>query len=94
MKILVLDLGKFNTMCCYFDTKTRKHEKGLGCLASGNFCPIAIAFRDFARRVDRMVLFVEWAARHFIPHIFFDPHELVSWVNKFCWLDIKAIPSS
>ena len=26
MKILTLDLGKFNTMCCYFDTKTRKHE--------------------------------------------------------------------
>ena len=26
MKILALDLGKFNTMCCYFDTKTRKHE--------------------------------------------------------------------
>ncbi len=27
MKILALDLGKFNTMCCYFDTKTRKHEQ-------------------------------------------------------------------
>ena len=26
MKILALDLGKFNTMCCYFDTETRKHE--------------------------------------------------------------------
>ena len=26
MVILGLDLGKFNTMCCYFDTKTRKHE--------------------------------------------------------------------
>ncbi len=26
MKILALDLGKFNTMCCYFDTQTRKHE--------------------------------------------------------------------
>ena len=26
MKILALDLGRFNTMCCYFDTKTRKHE--------------------------------------------------------------------
>ena len=26
MKILALELGKFNTMCCYFDTKTRKHE--------------------------------------------------------------------
>ena len=26
MKILALDLGKFNTMCCYFDTKTRKHD--------------------------------------------------------------------
>jgi len=25
MKILALDLGKFNTMCCFFDTKTRKH---------------------------------------------------------------------
>ncbi|TWU28000.1 IS110 family RNA-guided transposase [Novipirellula artificiosorum] len=24
MKILALDLGKFNTMCCFFDTKTRK----------------------------------------------------------------------
>jgi hypothetical protein len=23
--ILALDLGKFNTMCCFFDTKTRKH---------------------------------------------------------------------
>ena len=26
MKILALDLGKFNTMCCYFDTLTRKYE--------------------------------------------------------------------
>lgn len=26
MKILALDLGKFNTMCCYFDTISRKHE--------------------------------------------------------------------
>jgi transposase len=24
--ILALDLGKFNTMCCFFDTKTRKHS--------------------------------------------------------------------
>ena len=26
MKILALDLGKFNTMCCFFETKTRKHS--------------------------------------------------------------------
>lgn len=26
MKILALDLGKFNTMCCFFDTQTRKTE--------------------------------------------------------------------
>jgi hypothetical protein len=26
MKILALDLGKFKTMCCFFDTRTRKHE--------------------------------------------------------------------
>ena len=26
MKFLALDLGKFNTMCRYFDTITRKHE--------------------------------------------------------------------
>lgn len=26
MKILALDLGKFKTMCCFFDPKTRKHE--------------------------------------------------------------------
>ena len=26
MKILALDLGKFKTMCCFFDTETRKHE--------------------------------------------------------------------
>ena len=26
MKILALDLGKFNTMCCFFDSKTRKHS--------------------------------------------------------------------
>lgn len=26
MKILALDLGKFKTMCCFFDTQTRKHE--------------------------------------------------------------------
>ena len=26
MKILALDLGKFKTMCCIFDTKTRGHE--------------------------------------------------------------------
>ena len=26
MKVLALDLGKFKTMCCFFDTKTRKHE--------------------------------------------------------------------
>ena len=25
MKILALDLGKFNTMCCLFDSKTRQH---------------------------------------------------------------------
>ena len=25
MKILALGLGKFNTMCCYCDTKTCKH---------------------------------------------------------------------
>jgi transposase len=25
MKILALDLGKFNTMCCFFDSKSRKH---------------------------------------------------------------------
>jgi hypothetical protein len=25
MKILSLDLGKFNSVCCLFDTKTRKH---------------------------------------------------------------------
>lgn len=26
MMILALDLGKFNTMCCFFDTQTRKHS--------------------------------------------------------------------
>jgi len=26
MNILALDLGKFNTMCCFFNTRTRKHE--------------------------------------------------------------------
>ena len=26
MMILALDLGKFNTMCCFFDSETRKHE--------------------------------------------------------------------
>jgi len=26
MNILALDLGKFNTMCCFFDTATRKHR--------------------------------------------------------------------
>ncbi len=26
MKILALDLGKFNAMCCFFDTLTRKHS--------------------------------------------------------------------
>jgi transposase len=26
MKILALDLGKFNSVCCLFDTKTRKHR--------------------------------------------------------------------
>lgn len=26
MKILALDIGKFKTMCCLFDSKTRKHE--------------------------------------------------------------------
>ena len=26
MLILALDLGKFNTMCCFFDSKTRKHR--------------------------------------------------------------------
>jgi hypothetical protein len=25
-KILALDLGKFKTMCCFFDTKSRKHS--------------------------------------------------------------------
>ncbi len=26
MKILALDLGKFNTMCCFFNTENRKAE--------------------------------------------------------------------
>ena len=26
MIILALDLGKFNTMCCFFDTATRTHS--------------------------------------------------------------------
>ena len=26
MLILALDLGKFKTMCCYFDTQTRNAE--------------------------------------------------------------------
>jgi len=26
MKILPLDLGNFNTMCCFFDTKNRKYS--------------------------------------------------------------------
>ncbi len=26
MKILALDLGKFNTMCCFFDSKSKKHS--------------------------------------------------------------------
>ena len=26
MKILALELGKFKSMCCFVDTKTRKHE--------------------------------------------------------------------
>ena len=30
MKILALDLGKFNTMCCFFDAKTRKAESAGG----------------------------------------------------------------
>ena len=25
MKILALDLGKYNSRCCFFDTQTRKH---------------------------------------------------------------------
>lgn len=26
MKILALKLGKFNTMCCFFESATRKHR--------------------------------------------------------------------
>ncbi len=26
MKILALDLGRLNTMCCFFDTATREHR--------------------------------------------------------------------
>jgi len=26
MMTLALDLGKFNTMCCFFDSETLKHE--------------------------------------------------------------------
>ena len=26
MKILALDLGKFNTMCCFYDSETREHS--------------------------------------------------------------------
>jgi transposase len=26
LRILALDLGKFNTMCCFFDSKSRKHS--------------------------------------------------------------------
>ncbi len=26
MNILAIDLGKYNSMCCFFDTKTQKHS--------------------------------------------------------------------
>ena len=26
MNILAIDLGKFNSMCCFFDTNTQKHR--------------------------------------------------------------------
>ena len=26
MNILAIDLGKFNSMCCFYDTKTRKYS--------------------------------------------------------------------
>ena len=29
MIMLALDLGKFNTMCCIFDYKTRKKKAGI-----------------------------------------------------------------
>jgi len=34
-----------------------------------------------------------WVSGLFIPHVFFDPQELVSWVNQVRKLDTEALPA-
>ncbi len=51
MKILALDLGKFNTMCCFFDTKTRKAEF---LTAATNRRYLSTIFKN--RKVDLVVM--------------------------------------
>ncbi len=51
MKILALDLGKFNTMCCFFDTKTRKAEF---LTAATDRHYLSTIFKD--RKVDLVVM--------------------------------------
>ncbi len=51
MLILALDLGKFNTMCCFFDTKTRKHTF-LNATTDRNF--LTIVFKKY--KIDFVVM--------------------------------------
>ena len=51
MKILALDLGKFKTMCCIFDSKTREHEF---LTATTDRCYLTTVFKKY--QVDLVVM--------------------------------------
>lgn len=53
MKILALDLGKFNTMCCFFDSKTRKHTF-LNASTDRNY--LATIFKKHKGKIDLVVM--------------------------------------
>ncbi len=53
MKILALDLGKFNTMCCFYDSKTRKHTF-LNASTDRNY--LATIFKQHQNKIDLVVM--------------------------------------
>jgi transposase len=53
MKILALDLGKFNTMCCFFDSKTRKHSF-LNATTDRNY--LSTIFKQHKGKIDLVVM--------------------------------------
>ena len=53
MRILALDLGKFNTMCCFFDSKTRKHSF-LNATTDRNY--LSTIFKQHKGKIDLVVM--------------------------------------